>query len=49
VLTCVRQNKDWGNNASEVKPEQVKAIRDQVKDRTEMWSPEELKAIPLTE
>ena len=49
VLTYVRQNKDWGNNASEVKPEQVRAIREKVKDRTEPWSAEELKAIPLNE
>jgi mono/diheme cytochrome c family protein len=46
VLTYVRQNKDWGNNASAVTPEQVKAIRDQVKARATQWTPEELSQIP---
>ena len=49
VLTYVRQNKDWGNSASEVKPEQVAAIREQIKDRTEPFSAEELKRIPENE
>ena len=46
VLTYVRQNKDWGNSAPEVKPEQIKAIRDKIKDRTEPFTAEELKGIP---
>jgi mono/diheme cytochrome c family protein len=31
VVTYVRQNKDWGNNASAVTPAQVKAVRDKLK------------------
>ncbi len=48
VLTYIRQNKEWGNNASKVTPEQVKKIRDATKDRpeTKPWSPEELQQIP---
>lgn len=42
VLTYVRQNKEWGNDAPEVKPEQVKAIRDKLKDRSASFTPEEL-------
>jgi mono/diheme cytochrome c family protein len=42
VLTYVRQNKEWGNNAPEVKPEQVKAIRDKIKDRPTPFSPDEV-------
>lgn len=40
VLTYIRQ--DWGNNASEVKAEQVKAIREETKDRTTSWTAQEL-------
>ena len=46
ALTYVRQNKDWGNSAPEVKPEQIKALRDKIKDRTEPFTAEELKGIP---
>ena len=46
ALTYVRQNKDWGNSAPEVKPEQIKAIRDKIKDRSDPFSAEELKGIP---
>jgi len=42
VLTYVRQNKDWGNNAPEVKPERVKAVREKLKDRNLPFTPEEL-------
>ncbi len=42
VLTYVRQNKEWNNNAAEVKPEQVKAIRDKMKDRPTPFSPDEV-------
>ena len=49
VLTYVRQNKDWGNSVSDVKPDQVKAIRDKIKDRTEPFTAEELKGIPESE
>jgi len=33
VLTYIRQNKEWGNNASAVTAEQVKAIRDSLVKR----------------
>ena len=42
VLTYVRQNKEWGNNAPEVKPERVKAVRDKIKDRALPYTPDEL-------
>ena len=47
VLTYIRGNKDWGNNASPVKPEMVKAIREKVKDKGDSWTAQELLAIPL--
>ena len=40
VLTFVRSS--WGNNASAVTPDQVKAIRDAEKARTAMWTEAEL-------
>lgn len=43
VSTYIRQT--WGNKASAVTPEQVKAIRAQVKGHAQ-WTPEELMAIP---
>jgi len=42
VLTFVRGNKEWGNTASPVLPEQVKKIREATKDRGSNWSPAEL-------
>lgn len=42
VLTYVRQNKEWGNHAPTVTPEQVKAVRDKIKDRSQPFSAEEL-------
>lgn len=42
VLTFVRQNRDWGHNASPVKPAQVKAIRDKEASRGEAWTAEDL-------
>jgi mono/diheme cytochrome c family protein len=44
IITYVR--KIWGNNASPVTPEEVAAVRDQIKSRTTFYSPEELKAAP---
>ena len=49
VLTFVRQNKEWGNNAPPVKPQQVKAIREKMKDRAAPWDPAELKNAPENE
>ena len=48
ILTYVRGNKEWGNNAPEVTPEQVKAMREKLKDRSlqDAFSSEELLKIP---
>ncbi|PYI88903.1 MAG: cytochrome C [Verrucomicrobia bacterium] len=46
VLTFIRQNKDWGNNASAVKPEEVKKVRDATKGREVNWTASELQSIP---
>jgi mono/diheme cytochrome c family protein len=48
ALTYVRGNKNWGNSAPAVTPEQVKAIRDKVAART-AWLPEDLLKVPETE
>jgi len=44
VLTYIRQS--WGNEASAIIPEQVKAVRAAVGSRTQPWTAEELKALP---
>ncbi|MBI1841889.1 MAG: cytochrome c [Verrucomicrobia bacterium] len=44
VLTYVRS--EWGNKAPAVTPEQVKAVRTEIKDRGP-WTPEELLKVPL--
>ncbi|HEY5909592.1 MAG TPA: cytochrome c [Verrucomicrobiae bacterium] len=44
VLTYIRQS--WGNNASEITPEQVKAVRAEVGARTQPWTTTELEALP---
>jgi mono/diheme cytochrome c family protein len=46
VISFVRGNKDWGNKASAVKPEDVKKIRDATADRTTPWAADELLALP---
>lgn len=46
VATFIRRNKEWGHSASLVTPEQVKAIRDEMKSRQTQWTAEELLAIP---
>lgn len=46
VLTYVRQNQNWGNEASPVTPDQVKAIRDETAGRVTAWNPEELLRAP---
>lgn len=45
VLTYVRQNKEWGNSAPAVTPEQVKAVREKIKGRSQPFTPAELKTI----
>jgi mono/diheme cytochrome c family protein len=42
VLTYIRQNKEWGNNAPAVKPERVKAVREAIKDRALPYTADEL-------
>ena len=51
VLTFIRQQKDWGNNGDEVKPEEVAAIRAKTKTRpaTGAWTAQELQAVPEVE
>jgi mono/diheme cytochrome c family protein len=44
VLSYVRQ--EWGNKASPVKPEQVKAIRDKVASKPDSWNAADLLQIP---
>ena len=44
VLTYIRQS--WGNKASAITPEQVKAVKAEVGNRTLPWSATELNAIP---
>jgi mono/diheme cytochrome c family protein len=48
VLTYVRGNKNWGNSASAVTPEQVKTVRDKVAARP-AWAPDELLQVSETE
>jgi len=43
VLTYIRQS--WGNKASAVTPDQVKAVRTEVGNRTQPWTAAELNAI----
>jgi mono/diheme cytochrome c family protein len=44
ILTFIRGNKDWGNNAPAVTPETVKAVRARFAGRTKTWSQAELDA-----
>jgi len=46
VLSYIRSHKGWGNNASGVTSDQVKAVRAKSADRSTPWSPEELLALP---
>jgi mono/diheme cytochrome c family protein len=45
VITFVRGNHDWGNNAPPVTPEQVKAIREKVANHRQQFTPEEISTI----
>ncbi|HWY78030.1 MAG TPA: cytochrome c, partial [Verrucomicrobiae bacterium] len=42
VLTFIRGNKDWGNNAPPVKPADVRAIRDKTADKGGAWTMDDL-------
>lgn len=46
VLTFIRQAPEWGNSASEVTPEMVKAVRESTASRTAQWTEAELLKIP---
>ncbi len=50
VLTYIRSQKDWGNNAGEVTPEQVAAIRKQTEAHASSgnWTEAELLKVPET-
>ena len=43
VLTYIRQS--WGNKASAITPEQVKAVRAEVGNRSQPWTAEQLNAL----
>lgn len=49
VLTYIRQNAEWGNQASEVTPEMVKTVRDKTATRTTPWTADELLKLPVSE
>jgi len=49
ILSYVRANKDWGNQASLVKPETVKQVRDANASRSDPWTADELIKVPETE
>jgi len=49
VISYVRQNKEWGNNASAVTPAQVKAIREKIGNRSQPFTADELTKIPANE
>ena len=42
VITFIRGNKDWGNTAGAVTPEQVSAIRAKIKSQPAAWNPDDL-------
>jgi mono/diheme cytochrome c family protein len=44
ILSYIRS--DWGNNAPEIPPEAVKAMRDELKNRKDQWTVAELMQIP---
>lgn len=48
ILTYVRGNKNWGNNASAVTPEQIKAIREKTMDKAGPWNVAELLSLPVS-
>lgn len=49
VLTYIRGNKEWGNRAAPVTPEQVAPIRKATAGKDGNWTPDELLKIPLGE
>jgi mono/diheme cytochrome c family protein len=49
ILSYVRASPEWGNNAAEVTPEQVAAVREKTASRSTPWTPDELMKISTTE
>ena len=49
VLTYIRGNQEWGNNAPPVTVDRVKAVRGKMATRGTPWSPDELLKVPETE
>jgi mono/diheme cytochrome c family protein len=49
IITYVRGNKEWGNHAGPVTPEQVHAIRDKVKSHPLSFTPDEVEKISPAE
>jgi mono/diheme cytochrome c family protein len=49
VITFVRGNKEWGNSAPAVTPEQVHAIREKVKNHPGTFTPDEILKISPAE
>jgi mono/diheme cytochrome c family protein len=49
VLTYIRGNQEWVNNAPPVTADQVKAVREKVATRGTPWSPDELLKLPENE
>lgn len=47
LLTFIRGNGAWGNNAPPVTAEQVKPVLEQIAGRQEAWTAEELQKIPV--
>ena len=46
ILTFIRGNAEWGQNASEITSEQVTKIRQETKDRGPQWTVSELLNVP---
>jgi mono/diheme cytochrome c family protein len=49
VISYIRQNKEWGNAASGITPEQVAAIRKKVADKDGPWQPADLEKLNFNE
>jgi mono/diheme cytochrome c family protein len=49
VLSFVRTNPEWKHKGTWVKPEQVKKIRDETKDRMVNWTAAELLKVPASD
>ncbi|MEO6034920.1 MAG: cytochrome c [Verrucomicrobiota bacterium] len=46
VASFIRSNPKWGNHASVVKQEQVKAVREKIQSRSIQWTADEILALP---